>query len=94
MLSDPGSAGVLAARVAALELLLAASQAEAAAANARADQLAGMVEDLLKVVTELEARNNKDSRNSSRPPSKDGLGKRPRVDGKRPGGGRKPGGQP
>ncbi|MFJ8312876.1 MULTISPECIES: transposase [unclassified Streptomyces] len=48
--SEPGSAEVLAARVAALELLLTTVQAETAAANARADQLAGMVEDLLIVV--------------------------------------------
>ncbi|MFE5550160.1 DUF6444 domain-containing protein [Streptomyces sp. NPDC056534] len=53
-----------------------------------------MVEDLLKVVTELEARNSKDSRNSSKPPSKDGLGKRSKPGGKRPGGGRRPGRQP
>lgn len=94
MSSDPRSAEVLVARVAVLERMLDASRAETEAANARADQLAGMVEDLLKVVTELEARNNKDSRNSSKPPSKDGLGKRPKPGGKHPGGGRRPGGQP
>lgn len=44
-------------------------------------------------VAELEARLNQDSHNSSKPPSSDGLGKKPAPRSLRPNTGRKPGGQ-
>nr|WP_267965901.1 DUF6444 domain-containing protein [Streptomyces sp. NRRL F-5053] len=70
VVSDPS--GPVSGEVASLRPALAASEA-------RADQLAGLVEGLLVRITELEAALNKDSKNSSKPPSKDGLSKRKRA---------------
>lgn len=52
------------------------------------------VQGLTTKVQQLEARIAKDSSNSSKPPSSDGLGKKPKTSSLREKSGRKPGGQP
>jgi transposase len=55
-------------------------------------ELRMLVSDLQRQIAELRAHQAKDSHNSSKPPSSDGLKRRPTVS--RPKSGRKPGGQP
>jgi hypothetical protein len=61
--------------------------------EANAEQ-ARLIATLQARVAELERRLGKDSSNSSRPPSQDGLGKPPAPRQQRRGGGRAPGKQP
>jgi transposase len=68
-------------------------QANARLVAANAEQ-AGLIATLNARVAELERRLGKDSSNSSRPPSSDGLGKPPVRRQQRRGGGRAPGKQP
>jgi transposase len=56
--------------------------------------LMAQVQGLVTKVQQLEARLAKDSSNSSKPPSSDGLGKKPKTSSLRGKSGRKPGGQP
>lgn len=53
-----------------------------------------VIADLVRRINELEARLNKNSRNSSKPPSSDGLAKPPRTQSLRESSDRDPGGQP
>jgi transposase len=68
-------------------------QANASLVAANAEQ-ARLIATLEARVAELERRLGKDSSNSSRPPSQDGLGKPPAARRERRGGGRAPGKQP
>ena len=91
----PGDAGLRAAN-ARLRKLLAERDAEIAALRARVAQAEGLVADLREQVAELAARVGQNSKNSSRPPSSDGLGKPApkslrKKTGRRPG---RPKGQP
>ena len=63
-----------------------------AALQLQVDQLSVLLEEALAQVSELKQRLNKNSRNSDKPPSSDGLTKKPAIPRKR--GQRKPGGQP
>jgi len=79
-----------------LRELLAERDAEIAALRARVAQAEGLVADLREQVAELAARVGQNSKNSSRPPSSEGLGK-PAPKSLRKRTGRKPGrptGQP
>ena len=53
-----------------------------------------LTEDLLNIIRELQAQKAKDSGNSSKPPSSDGLNKKPRPGSLREPGKRPNGGQP
>jgi transposase len=92
----PGDAAGLRAANARLRELLAGRDAEIAALRARVAQAEGLVADLQAQVAELAARVGQNSKNSSRPPSSDGLGKPApkslrKKTGRRPG---RPKGQP
>lgn len=76
-----------------LKLRLAAADARADKAEARCAALEGLVADLAAKVAELTRRLALDSGNSSKPPSSDGLGKKPARIPSRAKSGRKPGGQ-
>jgi transposase len=74
--------------------LLAAREAADAAKDARIDALLVQVGELTAQVQALVLRLGKDSSNSSKPPSSDGPGRRPRGGSARKPSGRKPGKQP
>ena len=74
--------------------LLAAREASDAAKDARIDVLLVQVGELTAQVQALVLRLGKDSANSSKPPSSDGPGRRPRGGSSRKASGRKPGKQP
>jgi transposase len=74
--------------------LLAAREASDAAKDARIDALLVQVGELTAQVQALVLRLGKDSSNSSRPPSSDGPGRRPRGGSSRKASGRRPGKQP
>ena len=71
----PGDAAGLRAANTRLRKLLAERDAEIAALRARVAQAEGLAADLREQVAELAARVGQNSKNSSRPPSSDGLGK-------------------
>ena len=73
-----------------LRKLLAERDAEIAALRARVAQAEGLAADLREQIAELAARVGQNSKNSSRPPSSDGLGK-PTPKSMRKKTGRKPG---
>jgi transposase len=73
---------------------LEAARAEAAAKDERIDQLLVQIAELTTQVQALVLRLSKDSSTSSKPPSSDGPGKRPRGGSSRTRSGRKPGKQP
>ncbi len=74
--------------------LIAELRAANAALRAQVVELQAVNQALQARVAELERRLGRDSSNSSRPPSSDGLGKPPAPRPERRGGGRKPGKQP
>lgn len=74
--------------------LLAARDASDAAKDARIDALLVQVGELTAQVQALILKLGKDSSNSSKPPSSDGPGRRPRGGSSRKASGRKPGKQP
>jgi transposase len=74
--------------------LLAARDASDAAKDARIDALLVQVGELTAQVQALVLKLGKDSANSSKPPSSDGPGRRPRGGSSRKASGRKPGKQP
>jgi transposase len=74
--------------------LLAAREASDAAKDARIDALLVQVGELTAQVQALVLRLGKDSSNSSKPPSSDGPGRRPRGGSSRKASGRRPGKQP
>lgn len=75
-------------------MLLAAREASDAAKDARIDALLVQVGELTAQVQALVLRWGKDSSNSSKPPSSDGPGRRPRGGSSRKSSGRRPGKQP
>jgi transposase len=92
---DPDwSAKDLLAELAAVRGELSAARAQAAAKDERIDQLLVQVAELTAQVQALVLRLSKDSSTSSKPPSSDGPGKRPRGGSSRTRSGRKPGKQP
>ncbi len=94
-MEDPDwSAKDLLAELAAVRGELAASRAEAAAKDERIDQLLVQIAELTTQVQALVLRLSRDSSTSSKPPSSDGPGKRPRGGSSRTRSGRKPGKQP
>jgi transposase len=84
----------LLAELAAVRGELAAARAEVAAKDERIDQLLVQIGELTGQVQALVLRLSKDSSTSSKPPSSDGPGKRPRGGSSRTRSGRKPGKQP
>src|SRR6266567_1469550 len=84
----------LGAMVAVQAALIAELRAANAALRAQVVELQAVNQALQARVAELERRLGRDSSNSSRPPSSDGLGKPPAPRPERRGGGRKPGKQP
>lgn len=74
--------------------LLAAREASEAAKDARIDALLVQVGELTAQVQALVLKLSKDSSTSSKPPSSDGPGRRPRGGSSRRRSGRRPGGQP
>jgi len=84
----------LAAELAALRGELAAARAREEAKDERIDQLLVQVGELTAQVQALVLRLSKDSSTSSKPPSSDGPGKRPRGGSSRTKSGRRPGKQP
>jgi len=69
------------------------SQSEIERLRAQNAELRALVEQLRRQVAGLEARLNKDSHNSNKPPSSDSPFKKPQPRSQRKSGGRKPGGQ-
>ncbi len=88
--ADLGLEATVAVQAMVIEQLREAN-ARLVAANA---EQASLIATLQARVAELERRLGKDSSNSSRPPSSDGLGKPPARGQRRRGGGRAPGKQP
>lgn len=82
------------ALVAWVEQLLAAHAGQVEQLRVKQALLEQQVQALTARLTELEARLNKDSHNSHKPPSSDGLAKRPRPRSLRKRSGKKSGGQP
>jgi transposase len=74
--------------------LIAELRAAQAAKDARIDVLLVLVGELTAQVQALVLKLGKDSANSSKPPSSDGPGRRPRGGSSRKASGRKPGKQP
>src|SRR5215469_15358246 len=70
---------------------LAALKEEAAQKDRRIEELEGLLMSALLRIEELERRQAKDSHNSSRPPSSDGLGRKvlPRKKSEKPSGGQR-----
>nr|WP_200309492.1 IS66 family transposase [Streptomyces adelaidensis] len=94
-MSDPvGPVEGLVAELTVLRAELAAARAEAAAKDERIDALLVQVGELTVQVQALVLKLSKDSSTSSKPPSSDGPGKRPRGGSSRTRSGRKPGKQP
>lgn len=87
----PGSEGLSREELLAL---LAAREASDAAKDARIDALLVQIGELTAQVQALVLRLGKDSSNSSKPPSSDGPGRRPRGGSSRKASGRRPGKQP
>lgn len=71
---------------------LAAARGQIAARDAQVETLAGQVAELVEQIAELQRRVDRNSKNSSMPPSAEGLAKKPAVPRQR--GARKPGKQP
>ncbi|MFI6726997.1 IS66 family transposase [Streptomyces atratus] len=82
------------AELAAVRGELAAAQSREAAKDERIDQLLIQIAELTAQVQALVLRLSKDSSTSSKPPSSDGPGKRPRGGSSRTRSGRRPGKQP
>ncbi|MEV6945524.1 IS66 family transposase [Streptomyces sp. NPDC051172] len=94
-MSDPArSDEVLAAELAVLRGELAAAREREAVKDERIDALLVQVGELTAQVQALVLRLSKDSSTSSKPPSSDGPGRRPRGGSSRTRSGRKPGKQP
>ncbi len=94
-MTDPARPGEgLAAEFAALRAELAAAREREAAKDARIDALLVQVGELTAQVQALVLKLSKDSSTSSKPPSSDGPGRRPRGGSSRTKSGRKPGKQP
>jgi len=77
-----------------LAALVVSLRAELAAAHARSEQLSAALAQATERIAELEAQTGKNPRNSSKPPSSEGLDKpAPKPRSLRKKTGRKPGGQ-